>query len=150
MFLFLLQLAFCVETPDRIQAMIGRGQTKTDGGAYIVRAFNMNKKEFILQSSAGNQVDALLWYPSGKVYARFKEGKVKYLGQGNPAHPSQTVSFYFPEDLRLRLKQTIKVEESKELRTITQKAIMTDNQGEDVFFESSQTQILQENQWVTP
>jgi hypothetical protein len=150
MFLLILSLAFAIETPHRIQAMISDSQAKTSGGAYIVRSFYVDQKEFSLQSSTANQVDALLWYPSGKVYARYKQGKTKFLGQGNPVNGSQTVNFYFPEDLQLRLRQQINYEESKELRTLTHKAILTDPEGEDVFLESSQTQILQESQWVTP
>lgn len=137
--------------------MISNDQAKTSGGAYIVRAFAMDQKDFVLQSSLANQVDALLWYPSGKVYARFKQGNIQFLGRGNPVLThlkSQTLNFYIPQNSRLRIKQSVHAESVKEVgiqaRSVTQKAILTNPGGEDLFFESSQLQIFGDDGWVTP
>jgi hypothetical protein len=157
MFALLLLLAFSME-PHHLQAIVSADQARTPGGAYIIRAFAMDKKEFFLESSNSNQVDALLWYPSGKVYARYKRGENKFLGQGHPIYnpPRETLAlnFFLPEDIRLKIRQEIKKEASLDAqlqaRSLTHKAILTGTDGKDIFFESTQTQILQGSEWVTP
>lgn len=150
MLFLLLFFVFAVDMPHSIQAMVTSEQAKTSGGAYIIRSFKIDQKDFILRSNPNNQNDALLWYPSGKVYVRSRQGITKYIGQGTIAREGDTASFYLPDNYKIKIKEDIRKENDPSVRSLLYKAILTDPLGEDVFFESVQTQILQDNQWVTP
>lgn len=156
MVLLHLFLAFSSVEVSSIQAYVGSEVPRTQGGAYVLRAFSLDKKDFFLEAKNEGLVEALLWYPSGKVYARLKEGTTRYLGQGNPTSLSsnqQIVSFYLPTNIRVRVRENTKADRNADkykTRTVTYRAIITTPDGSDNFFESTQTQILQDKTWVTP
>lgn len=144
-------------SPSQLSVYIGSDTKRSEGGAYIIRSFVLDQTEYNLDSTEKQQIEAIYWYPSGKIKAYTSTGQSISIGQSKPIYhlaKSNRLLYYFPSDVSIKQRdEVINTGTSLEglsYRNLRSKALIALPRGENIFLESTQTQILQNGDWTTP